>query len=189
MKDIVIFKGYRHKGGIVHFRNITLDDLRAIFFPKNFYEVYSYLGSVPYSEDGDVFQAIEPLIIFLDYKAKPKYCPRWVLRLLHVFGKDKSIVRVRNWRLYNLFLKLTKGFSMMDYKTKWTHYDLRLSVVGTDQVHELSEAIESAFYKRGKAQELYEQIKKLDPETKVSPGHGISYLEGELDKLLVTDEK
>jgi hypothetical protein len=189
MKDIVIFKGYRHKGGIVHFRNITLDDLRAIFFPKNFYEVYSYLGSVPYSEDGDVFQAIEPLIIFLDYKAKPKYCPRWVLRFLHVFGQDKSIVRVRNIKLSNLLYKLTKGFRMMDYKTKWANYDLRLSVVGTDQVHELSEAIESAFYKRGKAQELYEQIKKLDPETKVSPGHGISYLEGELDKLLVTDEK
>jgi hypothetical protein len=184
MKDIVIFKGYRHKGGIVHFRNITLDDLRAIFFPKNFYETYSYLGSVPYSEDGDVFQAIEPLIIFLDYKAKPKYCPRWVLRFLHVFGQDKSIVRVRNIKLSNLLYKLTKGFRMMDYKTKWTHYDLRLSVIGTVQVHELSEAIESAFYKKGKAQELCEQIKKLDPETKVSAGHGISYLEGELDRLL-----
>jgi hypothetical protein len=73
---------------------------------------------------------------------------------------------------------------MYDYKTKWTHYDLRLSVAGTKQVHELSEAIESAFYKKGKAQELYEEIKDLDPETKVSPGHGIKYLEEELDRLL-----
>jgi hypothetical protein len=153
MKDIVIFKGYRHKGGIVHFRNITLDDLRAIFFPKNFYEVYSYLGSVPYSEDGDVFQAIEPLIIFLDYKAKPKYCPRWVLRFLHVFGQDKSIVRVRNIKLSNLLYKLTKGFRMMDYKTKWTHYDLRISISAPKHLQNLASDIEHGFYRRGEKQE------------------------------------
>jgi hypothetical protein len=169
-------------------RKITLDDIRAIFFPKNFYETYSYLGAVPCKEEDDIFQAVEPLIIFLDYKAKPKYCPRWILRFLYVFGKDKSLVRVRNRALSNLFYKLTRGFQMMDYKTKWKSYDLRLSPMGNSQVHELSDAIETAFYKKGRSQELYDQIKELDPNTRSSPGHSVSYLEGELEKLLNSEK-
>ncbi len=54
----------------------SLDDIRAVFFPKDFYEKYQYLGSIPYG-NGDIFKAMEPLVIFMDYKAKPKYCPRW----------------------------------------------------------------------------------------------------------------
>ena len=104
---MVLFKG--KKKGFVHTQDITLLHLRKVFFPKTFNEKYKYLGSVPWKEDGDLFKVLEPLIIFLDYKAKPKWCPRWFLRFLYLFGNDNSIVRVRSVRLSNLFRKLTKG--------------------------------------------------------------------------------
>ena len=47
---ILFWKG-RSKG-MIYTRNIELDDLRYIFFPKGFHEKYGYLGSVPYNEDG-----------------------------------------------------------------------------------------------------------------------------------------
>jgi hypothetical protein len=82
-------------------RDIFFDEIRAVFFPKNFYEKYHYLGSVPYREDGKLFKALYPLVLAMDYEAKPKWCPRWVLRFLHLFGSDNSIVRVRNFTLHN----------------------------------------------------------------------------------------
>ena len=42
LQSLLFWKG-RAKG-IIHTRNITLDDLRAVFFPKDFYEKYKYLG-------------------------------------------------------------------------------------------------------------------------------------------------
>ena len=108
--------------GMIYTRNITLDDIRYIFFPKGF-EKYGYLGTQIWDEDGDCFKALYPLVLALDYEAKPKYCPRWFLRFLHVFGSDKSIVRVRNWKLHNLLRKLTKGIAFVDWKTKWSYYD------------------------------------------------------------------
>ena len=105
--------------GMIYTRNITLDDFRYIFFPKGF-EKYGYLGTQIWDEDGDCFKALYPLVLALDYEAKPKYCPRWFLRFLHVFGSDKSIVRVRNRKLHNLLRELTKGIAFVDWKTKWT---------------------------------------------------------------------
>ena len=83
-----IFKGKKAKLGPVRTMDITLDDIRAVFFPKTFNEKYIYLGSVPWNEDGDTFKAMEPLVIFMDHKAKPKFCPRWFLRFLHLFGNE-----------------------------------------------------------------------------------------------------
>ena len=60
-----LFKGKRK--GVIHTKDITLDDIRAIFFPKNFHEKYRYLGSIPWNEEGDLFKVMEPLIIFMDY--------------------------------------------------------------------------------------------------------------------------
>ena len=181
IKDMVIFKGKKYK--FIHTRDITLDDLRAVFFPKDFYEKYNYLGSVPYSKAGEIFQAMEPLVIYMDYKAKPKYCPRWVLRFLHLFGSDNSIVRVRNRTLHNLGRRLTKGFLIVDYKTKWTDYDLRISIYGDERMNNLSESIENDFYNRGYRVDLAEQIKELDPNTKFHSGYNTSSLKTELDRL------
>jgi hypothetical protein len=185
-RSLLFWKG-RSKG-IIHTRNITLDDLRAVFFPKDFNEKYSYLGCVPY-EDGDIFKAMEPLVIFMDYKAKPKLCPRWFLRFLQLFGNDNSIVRVRNRRLSNLKRKLTKGIQLTDYKTKWYDYDLRISVYGTDQMQDLADAIEHKFYSDGRRQELAEEIKELDPNTKYNSGYSIDSLRNELERLETINDK
>ena len=179
-KSLLFWKG-RSKG-IIHTRDISLDDIRAVFFPKDFYEKYQYLGSIPYG-NGDIFKAMEPLVIFMDYKAKPKYCPRWVLRFLHLFGSDNSIVRVRNRTLHNLEKRLTKGIQLTDYKTKWEWYDLRISVYGTDQMQNLADAIEHKFYDDGFREDLADQIKVLDPKTKYDSGYSIDSLRNELDRL------
>ena len=167
--------------GIIHTRNIKLDDFRYIFFPKGF-EKYGYLGTQIWNEDGYYFKALYPLVLALDYEAKPKLCPRWFLRFLHVFGMDKSIVRVRNHRLSNLLSTLTKGIGFIDYKTKWRDYDLRISISAPKHLQDLANDIESGFYSRGRQTELVKQIKAIDPEANPMWG-SISRLEKELEKL------
>jgi hypothetical protein len=181
MKGLLFWKG--RKKGMIHTRDIKWDDIRAVFFPKYFYEKYKYLGSVPWKEEGDIFKAMEPLVIFMDHKAKPWWCPRWFLRFLHLFGSDNSIVRVRNRVLSNLLQRITKGYLIFDYKTKWQDYDLRISVYGNRQMQDLSDAIERKFYDDGVRIDLYEQILELDPDTKYSSGHLPSDLRNELDRL------
>lgn len=161
---MILFKG--KKKGIIHTINIEFDHIRAVFFPKDFSEKYRYLGVVPWNEKGEIFKAIEPLIIFMDYKAKPKWCPRWFLRFLHLFGNDNSIVRVRNRYLHNLHRKLTKGIMMWDFKTKWSHYDLRISVVGDSKIVDLAFDIERRFYERWRKVELIDMIKEVEPDFK-----------------------
>ena len=119
----------------------------------------------------------------MDYKAKPKWCPRWFLRFLYLFGCDNSIVRVRNHSMCNLFSKLTKGYRIWDYKTKWTDYDLRISISGDEQCQYLAQSIESKYYRDGLKIEIYEQIIKLDPNTKVTKGFSLEYLQEELERL------
>ena len=161
-KDWVIFPGYRHKNGLVHFRDITVDHIRAVFFPKNFYEKYQYLGSVPWRSEEDIFKMMEPLVIFMDHKAKPWWCPRWFLRLLHLFGSDNSLVRMRNLYLHNLHRKLTKGIFMWDWKTKWYDYDLRISISGDKQIQEIADMIEDYIYKKGSRKHMLEKINNSD---------------------------
>ena len=180
-KGLLFWRG--RKKGMIHTMDITLNDLRVVFFPKNFYEKYKYLGSVPWNTEGAIFKAMEPLVIFMDYKAKPKYCPRWVLRFLYLFGSDNSIVRVRNRMLYNLKQRLTKGIQLTDYKTKWEYYDLRISVYGTDQIQNLADSIETGFYDAGAREDLANQIKILDPNTKYTKGSLQSNLKKELNRL------
>jgi hypothetical protein len=162
--------------GMIYTRDIDLDDIREVFFPNGFEEKYSYLGSVPYNEDSEVFKAMYPLILAMDYEAKPKWCPRWFLRFLHLFGNDKSIVRVRNFTLHNLFKKLTKGIMIWDYKTKWEWYDLRISISAPKHLQDLADAIERDFYSRGRQEDIAKDILKLDPKA--------SIIWGSVDKLV-----
>ena len=170
------------KKGIIHTRNIGLDDLRYIFFPKNFADKYGYLGTSVWNEESRYFKALYPLVLALDYEAKPKWCPRWFLRFLHVFGSDKSIVRVRNRRLHNLERKLTKGIAFVDWKTKWSEYDLRISIHGPKHLQDLADDIESGFYNRGRQEELVEQIKAIDPNARIIWG-SVKRLEKQLEEL------
>jgi len=180
MGKIVIFKGKRK--GMVHTMDITLDHIRIVFFPRKFHEKYSYLGCVPYENDGPYFKAIYPLVLAMDYEAKPKWCPRWVLRFLHLFGSDNSIVRVRNFRLHGLSKKLTKGILMWDWKTKWRDYDLRISISGPEHLQDLSDAIEGKFYRNGYREDLIRRIKDHDSETVIT-NTTISSLEKRLAEL------
>jgi hypothetical protein len=175
----IFWKG--RKKGMIHTRNIIWDDVRYIFFPKGF-ERYGYLGTQIWNEDSDYFKALYPLVLALDYEAKPKYCPRWFLRFLHVFGADRSIVRVRNRKLANLLDTLTKGIGFIDWKTKWSNYDLRISISAPKHLQDLTGWIEDGFYSRGRQQELLEEIKALDPDARPIMG-SVSRLEKELEEL------
>ena len=117
-------------------------DLKRIFYPRNNHDRYIYLGSVPWKDDGDIARAMLPLVLLMDHKAKPAWCPRWFLRFLHKYGNDNSVVRVSNWPLHELFRRLTKGYFIWDYKTKWTWYDLWISISGDDDCLFLSDSIE-----------------------------------------------
>jgi len=162
---MIILKGKRK--GMVHTMNIEWRHIRAVFFPRGFHEKYGYLGSVPYQNDRPYFKAIYPLVLSMDYEAKPKWCPRWFLRFLHLFGSDNSVVRVRNFYLHGLSKKLTKGIFFWDWKTKWTDYDLRISISGPEHLQNLADAIESQFYREGYRNELLEKIKDLAPDMEI----------------------
>jgi hypothetical protein len=177
--SILFWKG--RKKGMIHTRKITLDDLRYIFFPKGF-ERYGYLGTQIWNEDGVYFKALYPLVLAMDYEAKPKWCTRWFLRFLHVFGSDRSIVRVRNWTLHNLLRKLTKGIAFIDWKTKWESYDLRISVHAPQHIQDLADWIERGFYDRGRQEELIAEIKAIDPNASIIRG-SIKRLQEQLEEL------
>ena len=179
-QSILFWKG--RKKGIIHTRSLKWGDLRYIFFPKDFAEKYGYLGTSVWNEDSVYFKALYPLVLALDYEARPKWCPRWFLRFLHVFGSDRSIVRVRNRRLHNLERKLTKGIAFIDWKTKWYDYDLRISISAPEHLQELASAIENRFYSRGRQEEIVEQIKAIDPNAGIIWG-SIERLEKQLEEL------
>jgi hypothetical protein len=180
LKYAILFWKGRNKG-MIFTRKIELDDFRYIFFPKGF-EKYGYLGTQIWDEGGDYFNALYPLVLAMDYEAKPKFCPRWFLRFLHVFGSDKSIVRVRNWTLHDLLRNLTKGIAFVDWKTKWHDYDLRISIHAPKHLQDLADDIEHGYYSRGKQEELVAEIKKLDPNAGIIWG-SIDRLEKQLEEL------
>jgi hypothetical protein len=179
LESLLFWKG--RKKGMIHTRDITWNDIRVVFFPRTFSEKYNYLGVTIGKDEGIFFDALYPLVLALDYRAKPKWCPRWFLRFLHLFGSDHSIVRVRNRRLHNLEQKLKKGIQFTDWKTKWTYYDLRISVAAPQDIQNLAEAIENNFYKKGREEELIRQIKTLNPDANPIRG-SIKMLEKELEK-------
>ena len=170
------------KKGMIHTMNVGFKDVWSVFFPKDFAERYRYLGTSIWNEDGEYFKVLFPLVLALDYEAKPKWCPRWFLRFLHLFGSDNSVVRVRNRTLHNLEKKLTKHIMFVDWKTKWSDYDLRISIHGPEHLQELAQAIEDRFYSKGRQTKLVEQIKEIDPEASILWG-SISRLEKQLEKL------
>jgi len=185
LKSLLFWRG-RSKG-MIYTRSIELDDIRYIFFPKGF-EKYGYLGTQIWNEEGSYFKALYPLVLALDHEAKPKWCPRWFLRFLHVFGSDKSIVRVRNWTLHNLLRKLTNGIAFIDWKAKWQDYDLRISIHAPMHLQDLANDIEHGFYSRGRQEEIVNEIKQLDPNASIIWGD-VNRLEKQLQALEKKVEK
>jgi len=175
---ILFWKGRKMK--YITTRNLEWSDLRYIFFPTKG-DKYGYLGMTFYN-DSEFNKVLLPLVLAMDYEAKPWWCPRWFLRFLHVFGNDKSLVRVRNRRLSNLHRKLTKGIQFWDWKTKWYHYDLRISITAPKHLQNLASDIEHGFYSRGKQKELVAQILELDPNAPIIGG-SIELFEAQLEEL------
>jgi hypothetical protein len=175
---ILFWKG--RKKTYITTRNLEWSDLRYIFFPTK-EDKYGYLN-ITFYKDSEFNKVLLPLVLAMDYEAKPKWCPRWFLRFLHVFGNDKSLVRVRNRRLSNLLTKLTKGIGFWDWKTKWSHYDLRISISAPKHLQNLAMWIEHGFYSDGRQKELVEQIKAIDPEAFIMWG-SIERFEKQLAEL------
>jgi hypothetical protein len=175
---ILFWKG--RKMTYITTRNLEWSDLRYIFFPTKG-DRYGYLG-ITFYNDSEFNKVLLPLVLAMDYEAKLWWCPRWFLRFLHVFGNDKSIVRVRNWTLSNLHRKLTKGIQFWDWKTKWSHYDLRISISAPQHLQDLASWIEDGFYKKGYQNELIERIKKIDPNANTNI-ISVDYLEKQLEDL------
>jgi hypothetical protein len=150
MRDTIIFRGKKAKVGPVHTMNITLGHILDVFFPRDFNDKYGYLGYIYTSERGEYSKVIRPLILAMDKKAKPWWCPRWFLRFLELFGNDNSIVRVRNFKLHNLHRKITKGYRFIDWKTKWDWYDLRISIYACKELQDMADKIESDFYRENR---------------------------------------
>ena len=177
-QSLLFWKG-RSKG-MIRIRNLEWSDLRFIFFPSRL-DKYGYLG-ITFYKDNEMTKTLRPLVLAMDYEAKPWWCPRWFLRFLHVFGNDKSLVRVRNRTLHNLHRRLTKGILFWDWKTKWSHYDLRISIVAPTHLQNLADWIERGYYSDGRQKELVEQIKKIDPNAGIIWG-SVSRLEEQLEQL------
>jgi len=175
---ILFWKGRKMK--YITTRNLEWSDIRYIFFPSKL-DKYGYLN-ITFYKDNEFTKALMPLVLAMDYEAKPWWCPRWFLRFLHVFGNDKSLVRVRNRRLHNLHRKLTKGILFWDWKTKWYDYDLRISISGPAHLHNLASWIENGYYKKGYQNELIQKIKKIDPNASTNI-ISIDYLEKQLEEL------
>jgi len=128
IKDIVISKGKPAPSGRVHTMDITVGHVLKCVFPERGFE-YDYLGYAWYNinKNGTLNAHNRLLRGFfkqVDKVARPWWCPRFVLRLLHLFGSDNSIVRVRNWKLHNLELRLTNGIAITD--TKWKYDSFRI---------------------------------------------------------------
>ena len=179
LKYTFLFWKGREKG-MIHTRNLEWSDIRYIFFPAKG-DKYGYLN-ITFYKDSEFNKVLLPLVLAMDYEAKPKWCPRWFLRFLHVFGNDKSLVRVRNRRLHDLHRKLTKGILFWDWKTKWSEYDLRISISGPEHLQDLADWIESGFYKKGYQNELIQKIKEIDPNAKVNYIN-TEYLEKQLEEM------
>ena len=180
---ILFWKGRKMK--YITTRNLEWSDLRYIFFPVK-EDKYGYLN-ITFYKDSEFKKVLLPLVLAMDYEAKPYWCPRWFLRFLHVFGSDKSVVRVRNHKLSNLLTKLTKGIGFWDWKTKWSDYDLRISISAPKYLQDLANDIEYGFYSRGRQNELVEQIKALDPDASIIWG-SIERFEEQLEKLQNKEE-
>ena len=180
---ILFWKGRKKK--YITTRNLEWSDIRYIFFPTK-EDKYGYLN-ITFYKDSEFNKVLFPLVLAMDYEAKPYWCPRWFLRFLHVFGSDKSVVRVRNHKLSNLLTKLTKGIGFWDWKTKWYDYDLRISISAPKYLQDLANDIEHGFYSRGRQNELVEQIKALDPDASIIWG-SIERFEEQLEKLQNKEE-
>lgn len=102
------------------FPPVSFKDVLRCFSNKR-EDKYHYLGISwnIFNKDTDLHDYLEDFIIFVAKKAKPWWCPAFVLNLLHLFANDNSIVRCRDIHLSAAFKYLTGGILITDIKIKY----------------------------------------------------------------------
>jgi len=108
-------KNQRYKFPPVAFKDI----LRC--FSNDREDRYHYLGISwnIFTEGTDLHGYLEDFIKFVANKAKPWWCPAFVLNLLHLFANDNSIVRCRDMHLSAALRYLIRGLLITDIKIKY----------------------------------------------------------------------
>lgn len=110
-------------------------------FPDR-YNRWRYMGYAYnlFKEGTEGYEYIDAFFRYVDLKMRPWWCPKTVLRLLHLLGNDNSIIRVRWWWAHSLYRKITKGIFITDVKTKFD--TLRVYGYFTDEIDQAVEALE-----------------------------------------------
>jgi hypothetical protein len=68
-----------------------------------------------------------------------------------------------------------------DYKTKWSEYDLRITIAGNEEMNWLVDAIEQNFYREGRKKYLIQELAKIEPNLNWE-WQSLSYLEEQYSK-------
>lgn len=130
-------------------QKITWQKIRDVFYTPTKELKYKYLGYVynPFKMAKDYEGKIAESLVWdfvelVDEKAKRWWTPRWFLRLLHLYGNDNSIIRMRNYKLHKLHSWLTKGYFIRDMKLKWSDSDLRIYGSFDNECYEYLRSIE-----------------------------------------------
>lgn len=80
------------------------------------------------------YALIEEFLNFVASKARKWWTPFWLLNLLHLYGRDNSIVRCRSQKISRLCGRLTNGIVVTDVKEKWG--TLRIYGSFTEEIEE-----------------------------------------------------
>lgn len=98
--------------------SITLQEIIACFLWKN-RRRYIGIDWNLFKEGTYGYALINEFLNFVAGKARRWWTPFWFLNLLHLFGRDNSIVRCRNIKIFTLCSRLTNGIMVTDIKEKW----------------------------------------------------------------------
>ena len=73
---------------------------------------------------------------------------------------------MNNFKTLIIWEKWVDPFGQDGDETKWTDYDLRLHIYGTEQMNWLSDAIEQKFYRDGRKEYLKDRLSELTGKPK-----------------------
>lgn len=90
------------------------------FYPNEYTE-FIYLGHVDYlfEKETKEYNIIKDFILVVDGAARPKWCPKWFLRLLELYKDNNSLAN----KLHN---KITKGIRIMNMSVVDHSYDISI---------------------------------------------------------------
>lgn len=129
MKSKLIFIKDKMSSKIYSYKKLLLD-IWACFFPNEF-NYYSYLGfclNIYVNSKSNEHKLLNTIFKLIDNEAKPKWCPRWFLRLLNLFGNQY----IKNKRISGVLNGLLKGIRITNISTRHHNNDIKLYGVFPD---------------------------------------------------------